>query len=72
MNYNYHTHTFRCRHATGTPKDYIKYAIDGGIEYMGFSDHVPFVFPDGFQSHYRIPFNEVNIPPLVEQFDRMN
>lgn len=59
MNYNYHTHTFRCRHASGTPEEYIQRAIQGGIKYMGFSDHFPFAFPDGRESGYRVPIAEV-------------
>ena len=55
MNYNYHTHTYRCRHASGTPEEYIKRAIEGGIRYMGFSEHMPHVFFDGHESGYRIP-----------------
>lgn len=55
MNYNYHTHTTRCGHASGTEREYIERAIANGIEYMGFSDHATFVFPDGYESHYRVP-----------------
>lgn len=44
---NYHTHTFRCGHASGTEEEYIKNAIAGGIKIMGFSDHVPFAFENG-------------------------
>lgn len=58
MNYNYHTHTARCGHATGTEEEYILRAIEGGITHMGFSDHVPFNFPDGFRSSYRIPMEQ--------------
>lgn len=54
MDYNYHTHTFRCHHATGTPEEYILRAIEGGIKYMGFSDHASFIFPDGYESYFRI------------------
>ncbi len=54
MNYNYHTHTYRCHHASGTPEEYIKRAIECGITHMGFSDHVPFKFPDGFEAGYRV------------------
>ena len=46
MNYNYHTHTPLCEHATGSMQEYILNAIDGGIIHMGFSDHVPFPFDD--------------------------
>lgn len=55
MTYNYHTHTARCGHASGTEEEYILRAIEGGITHMGFSDHVPFLFPDGKESSYRIP-----------------
>lgn len=58
MTYNYHTHTARCGHATGTEEEYILRAIEGGITHMGFSDHLPYVFPDGFRSHYRVPMEQ--------------
>ena len=58
MIYNYHTHTARCRHAFDTDEEYVLRAIEGGVKYMGFSDHAPFVFHDGHESHYRIPMNE--------------
>lgn len=51
---NYHTHTFRCGHATGTEREYIENAIKGGFKILGFSDHAPFRFPDGRESVYRI------------------
>lgn len=58
MNYNYHTHTYRCHHATGTPEEYIQTAINGGIEYMGFSDHAPLVCTNGQESTYRVTAGE--------------
>ena len=58
MKINLHTHTFRCRHATGTPEEYIKRAIENGIEVLGFSEHAPFLFPDSHQSRYRLPVEE--------------
>ncbi|MBQ7715120.1 MAG: histidinol-phosphatase [Clostridia bacterium] len=56
---NYHTHTFRCHHASGSEKEYIERAVAGGIKKMGFSDHIPFVFPDGFRSDYRVEPEDV-------------
>lgn len=41
---NYHTHTFRCKHADGTEKDYVLEAIKNGFSKLGFSDHSP--YPD--------------------------
>ena len=55
MTYNYHTHTARCGHASGTEEEYIQRAIQGGVARMGFSDHAPFRFPDGHESGYRVP-----------------
>ena len=58
MTYNYHTHTFRCHHASGTPEEYILRAITGGIKRMGFSDHIPLRFSDGFESKFRVCVDE--------------
>lgn len=59
MDYNYHTHTFRCQHAFGTPEEYIKRAIDNGITHMGFSEHFPLKFSDGTQSSYRLQIEDI-------------
>jgi len=59
MDYNYHTHTFRCRHASGTAEAYILRAIENGIRHMGFSEHIPHAFPDGFESGHRMLTAEV-------------
>ncbi len=60
MNYNYHTHTCRCKHATGTDEEYILTAIKNGIKFMGFSEHSPFVFPDGYEAGFRVPLLEAD------------
>ena len=41
MDYNFHTHTYLCGHASGTPEEYIQRAIQCGIKHLGFSDHAP-------------------------------
>lgn len=55
---NYHTHTPRCHHAVGTEREYIEKAILAGMEELGFSDHVPYRFPN-FQSRIRMGMEEV-------------
>ena len=45
-----HTHTFRCGHASGTEREYIENAIAAGFDTLGFSDHAPYVFRDGYYS----------------------
>lgn len=44
MKVNYHTHTYRCKHAGGTEEDYTLAAIENDVKILGFSDHGP--FPD--------------------------
>lgn len=56
---NYHTHTARCGHASGAEREYIEKAIAEGLTALGFSDHVPMPFPDGFQSHFRCPIEKL-------------
>ncbi len=55
MNYNYHTHTKRCGHAEGLDEEYVIRAIENGIKYMGFSDHIPLRLPNGHESDFRVP-----------------
>ena len=45
--YNYHTHTYRCGHASGNEEDYVLAAIKLGIKRLGFSDHV--ILPKGYE-----------------------
>lgn len=75
MLYNYHTHTYRCEHATGKERNYIENAIAGGIKKMGFSEHIPLVHNDGFQSFYRLKLNDVKnyfdvIKSLSEEYKK--
>ena len=43
---NYHTHTWRCMHASGTEREYVEAAIKGGLSILGFSDHAPTPYED--------------------------
>lgn len=55
MKTNYHTHTFRCKHAMGNDERIVRRAIQAGIEILGFSDHNPWPhFPADFDSSVRM------------------
>ena len=43
MEFNFHTHTYRCGHAFGTEREYIEAALAVGMREMGFSDHAPWI-----------------------------
>ena len=61
MDFNFHTHTFRCGHARDTEREYIEAAIAGGIVEMGFSDHAPWIDPAlGTERNYVVPFAMVD------------
>ncbi len=51
---NYHTHTFRCHHASGEDREYVEAAIRSGIKILGFSDHCPWIYGDDFISGTRM------------------
>lgn len=55
---NFHTHTFRCQHAWGTEREYIEAAIKMGIKTLGFSDHIPCPYGNGFVSRVKMRMEE--------------
>lgn len=48
MKANYHTHTARCGHASGTDEQYVRAALAQGFDVLGFSDHVPWPYASDF------------------------
>ena len=55
---NYHTHTFRCRHASGSDREYVEEAIRAGIKILGFADHSPMPFKNGLRSGIRMSLEQ--------------
>lgn len=51
---NYHTHTWRCHHARDTEEEYVRSAVQAGLEILGFSDHSPYLFPGDYYSTFRM------------------
>lgn len=56
---NYHTHTYRCNHASGTELQYVQAAVDSGLKTLGFSDHSPYVFPKDHESRFRMRIDQL-------------
>jgi histidinol-phosphatase (PHP family) len=54
---DYHTHTNRCGHASGTVEEYIETALLNKIHEIGFSDHAP--LPESMSEGYTMPASEV-------------
>jgi len=51
-----HNHTTRCNHAEGTVDEYVRKAIELGIDIYGFSEHAPM----DFDENYRLKFDEMD------------
>jgi len=54
---NYHTHTYRCKHATQDVAAYCESALQHGLTVLGISDHT--ALPDNRWSHIRMDINEL-------------
>ena len=59
MKANYHTHTTRCQHADGTDEEYVRAALRGGFQVLGFADHAPWPYRGGFVSGIRMRCEEL-------------
>ncbi len=58
MKANYHTHTTRCHHARGSDEDYVRSAIAGGFEILGFSDHTPWNYASDYVAGMRMKLEQ--------------
>lgn len=58
---NFHTHTYLCGHAFGEPEEYVETAIKNGLKILGFSDHVPYPFKDGYRYPMRMEVSETQM-----------
>ena len=54
MKTNYHTHTMRCMHASGSDEAFVLSAIKGGFQVVGFSDHTPWKYRTDFVAGMRM------------------
>lgn len=76
MLYNYHTHTTRCKHATGRDEEYVESAIAAGIKTLGFSDHAPYLFKNtDYYSNFRMRVDELHayaesVRSLAQKYQR--
>lgn len=57
---NYHTHSHFCRHFKGTEREIVEKAIENGITKLGFSDHSPQVFRNGYTEGMRMGLDEIS------------
>ena len=66
---NYHTHTHRCNHAIGREEDYVCEALKAGIQILGWADHTPYLFPNGYYSHFRM--RPIQLPGYIRTIQEL-
>ena len=54
---NLHCHTYLCKHAEGTVRDYCQKAVEQGLRVLGFSEHSP--FPDNRYTSTRMFYTQL-------------
>lgn len=63
---NWHSHTFRCKHAAGDVADYCAEAAKAGIKVLGISDHMP--TRDGRWDRVRMDY--ASMPSYIEAIEK--
>ena len=64
-----HNHTTLCNHATGTPEQYVRKAIENGTRYFGFSEHAPMDFDPKYRMHFdQIPLYTRMLDEVREKY----
>lgn len=71
MNFDLHTHHDRCGHADGTIEDYIKSAIDAGLQVIGISDHSPYFAEAADQAFPQIAMAKSSLQGYVDEVLRL-
>ncbi|MBC8143693.1 MAG: histidinol-phosphatase [Armatimonadetes bacterium] len=62
IRFDYHTHHYRCGHASGNLRDYIESAAAQGITEIGVSDHAPAYWFDGV--NHALPGTQMAVTEL--------
>lgn len=62
QNFNYHTHTERCGHAEKGYEDegYVREALKTGIQFLAFTDHIPFSQTNDTKTNVRMPYEKID------------
>ncbi|WP_273124306.1 histidinol-phosphatase [Bacillus weihaiensis] len=71
VKFDLHTHHERCGHALGTIEDYVKQAIDFGLDYIGISDHSPYFYSDEDHLYPTISMKKSEFHAYIEEVLRL-
>jgi histidinol-phosphatase (PHP family) len=71
IKFDLHTHNERCGHAIGTIEDYVKKAIEYGLNYIGISDHSPYFYSEEDHLYPTIAMPKSEFVPYINEVLRL-
>lgn len=71
VKFDLHTHNKLCGHAIGTIEDYVKQAIDYGLQFIGISDHSPYFYSEEDQLYPTIAMAKSQFASYIEEVLRL-
>lgn len=71
MLFDYHTHHYRCGHATGTLRDVVESALAYGLTEIGLSDHSPIYHFDTPQPFPKTAMHPDELPRYVREMEEV-
>ena len=68
---DYHVHTFRCGHAGGASRDFVRRAIELELSEIGFTDHIPLYFLPETDRDPRLAMREDELDGYVREVEEL-
>jgi histidinol-phosphatase (PHP family) len=66
---DYHVHTFRCGHAGGASRDFVRRAIARGLSEIAFTDHIPLYFLPESERDPRLAMREDQLEDYIREVE---
>ncbi len=66
---DYHVHTFRCGHAGGASRDFVREAIERGLGEIAFTDHIPLYFQPAAARDPKLAMREDQFDDYVREVE---
>lgn len=68
---DYHIHTARCGHASGSMREYVEHALALGLKEIGFADHVPMYWLEEGERDPELAMPERQLAEYVAEVEMM-
>jgi histidinol-phosphatase (PHP family) len=68
---DYHVHTFRCGHAGGASRDFVRRAIERGLSEIGFTDHIPLYFLPEAERDPKLAMREDQLDGYLREVEQL-